>query len=164
MQETNPYESPSITSQSSSARSRIIWIFCFATVATIILSLVNALQETSFPLSAVLISVFVPMCVQVFGLTLAVVRTKFPNRYTNVLLVPAFLIAILSVSVLSAWVVAGEFREPDDAVQFRNYLFQIHPIAIPFSLVVISAALYGIAVVFAAIMLICRNVFFRAPS
>ena len=145
MQAANPYESPSVFTPKSRKFSLLLVLLILSAIGTAVLSYMNAAQQTDFPLSSIAVVVAVPTLIQLFGVAVAFVRFRFPNRYTNILVVPAILLAIGCLTLFAAWVIAGEFQEIESIDQFFWNLCQIHPIAIPFSLVVISTFLYGLA-------------------
>ena len=145
MQLANPYEAPQSLNRETK-RSRLLFIILsIATVATALLSYLNAIQEPAFSLSAIGILVVVPTLVQLFGVATAIVNYYLPNRYTRIFTVPASLVAFLSVTLLLAWVIAGKFQNPRNVWELAANLFQIHPVAIPFSMLVASFSIYCLA-------------------
>ena len=159
MMDLNPYQAPLQDPPQRRRSGSLTIILLVAMVATGILSYLNATQEPNLPGSSTAVLVVVPLFVQLLGVALSILRSYFPNRYTNTFVVPALLIALGCVVVHLAWVIAGEFQEIKSLAQFSRNLFQIHPIAIPFSLIVISVFLYAATAMVVGAAFALRRVF-----
>ena len=126
------------------------------TLVSSILSFANALQEPNLARSSIAILTVFPLVIAAPGLLSGMIHSFFPNRYTLVFLLPAFVVSLLCTLVFAVFIYAGPFAEFTGVNDLRKNHFQIHPIAIPFTFTVLSIGLYILALIWAICMFVNR--------